>query len=157
MSFITRFMRRALGLRPLYSDGRLPLFKLPPPPPAKPRPAELYSDESSELEVSRYQLISDCAKCRDCQDPVHDFLVPDAVWAELVGEEIVLCWDCLADRANQKGIWMIDGPYPPRRAICGAGMNYTCGVCRKVEHGPGFGLCDACATEPLKPAEEQNS
>lgn len=55
----------------------------------------------------RYKLIADCAKCRDCGDPVHDFDVSDELWNEVIGIEGVWCWDCFADRANQKGIWGI--------------------------------------------------
>jgi hypothetical protein len=54
--------------------------------------------------VTRYPHIADCAKCRDCKDPVHDYHVPDDLWAEVVGQEIVLCWDCFAARA-----WVKDG------------------------------------------------
>lgn len=63
--------------------------------------------------VARYPHIADCAKCRDCKDPVHDYHVPDDLWAEVVGEEIVLCWDCFAARAWVQDIKAYDrAPYP---------------------------------------------
>jgi len=58
--------------------------------------------------MSRYSLIEDCAKCRDCKDPVHDFHVPDDMWMKIVGDpDVVLCWDCFANLANQQGVWSI--------------------------------------------------
>lgn len=59
------------------------------------------------MSTNRYPLIADCAKCRDCKDPVHDFHAPTDLWSQVVGEEIVLCWDCFSDRANRLGIWRI--------------------------------------------------
>lgn len=74
--------------------------------------AELHQSRAGDPE-QMYPLISDCAKCRDCRRPVHDYYVPDELWAIVVGEEIVLCWDCFADRANRKDIWHLDAPHPP--------------------------------------------
>lgn len=52
--------------------------------------------------LKTYPLIEDCARCYDCGRNVHDFSVPDELWEEVVGKEIVLCYDCFVDRADRK-------------------------------------------------------
>lgn len=56
----------------------------------------------NERILKTYPLIKDCARCRDCGRNVHDFTVPDDLWYNVVGLEIVLCYDCFADRADRK-------------------------------------------------------
>jgi hypothetical protein len=52
--------------------------------------------------LKTYSLIEDCARCRDCGTNVHNFNVPDELWKEVVGKEIVLCYDCFCDKADRK-------------------------------------------------------
>lgn len=66
---------------------------------------KLASQVESLAEGSLYPRMANYAKCHDCKDPVHGFHVTDKLWEYVVGgEEIVLCWDCFAERADQKGV-----------------------------------------------------
>jgi len=52
--------------------------------------------------LKTYPLIEDCARCRDCGRNVHDFYVPDELWAKVIGSGGVWCYDCFCDRADRK-------------------------------------------------------
>ena len=53
--------------------------------------------------LKTYPLIEDCARCRDCGRNVHDFHVPDDLWLAVIGSPNgVWCYDCFADRADEK-------------------------------------------------------
>ena len=52
--------------------------------------------------LKTYPLIEDCARCYDCGRNVHDFDVPDKLWEKAVNKEIVLCYDCFANRSDRK-------------------------------------------------------
>jgi len=43
--------------------------------------------------------------CADCGYVLrHDFVMPDDLWNEVTGQpEIILCYDCFCDRAEEKG------------------------------------------------------
>jgi len=74
-----------------------------------------------------YPLIEDFARCRDCGRNVHDFIVPNELWNEVItgspiiylsdgitpskeGAEGVWCYDCFCNRADERlGIkWRMD-------------------------------------------------
>lgn len=44
-------------------------------------------------------------RCRDCTRVVHDYVMPNDVWLEVMGTEMggVYCYDCFSVRARQKG------------------------------------------------------
>jgi hypothetical protein len=73
---------------------------------SNPKRCPLLSERISSQDM-RYELIADCAKCRDCGDPVHDFYVSQKIWDEVIGSEGVWCWDCFADRAHRKGVELL--------------------------------------------------
>ena len=53
--------------------------------------------------LKTYPLIEDCARCRDCGRNVHDFIVPDDLWIEVIGHNWgVWCYDCFCNRADEK-------------------------------------------------------
>ncbi len=69
------------------------------------RAVEAERDRYKAMVEPKYPLIADCAKCRDCGDPVHDFHVRQELWDQVIGgPDGVWCWDCFADRADQKGL-----------------------------------------------------
>ncbi len=52
--------------------------------------------------LKTYQLIEDCARCRDCGRNVHDFTVPDWLWIKVWGNDGgILCYDCFANRSDE--------------------------------------------------------
>lgn len=53
--------------------------------------------------LKTYELIEDCARCRDCGRNVHDFHAPNEIWLKVIGKEDgVWCYDCFCDRADRK-------------------------------------------------------
>lgn len=61
----------------------------------------------NEMVLPTYYPIADCARCRDCGRNVHDFFVPDKLWVEIMGNKTgVFCFDCFADRAWKRGIYL---------------------------------------------------
>jgi len=53
--------------------------------------------------LKTYPLIEDCARCRDCGRNVHDFIVPDKLWLQVIGTPNgVWCYDCFCNRADEK-------------------------------------------------------
>ena len=66
-----------------------------------------------------YPLIEECARCRDCGRNVHDFIVPNELWNEVItgsptiylkdgitpskeGASGVWCYDCFCNRADER-------------------------------------------------------
>lgn len=71
--------------------------------------------------LKTYPSNHDCARCRDCGRTVHDFIIPDEIWNEVMtgspiiylrdgvtpskeGASGVLCYDCFCERAREKGL-----------------------------------------------------
>jgi len=53
--------------------------------------------------LKTYELIEDCARCRDCGRNVHDYLVPDDLWLKVIGTtDGVWCYDCFCNRIDKK-------------------------------------------------------
>ena len=53
--------------------------------------------------LKTYPLIEDCSRCEDCGRNVHDFLVPNSLWNEVMGgPRGVFCYDCFCNRADEK-------------------------------------------------------
>lgn len=71
--------------------------------------------------LKTYPSNRDCARCRDCGRTVHDFIMPNEIWNEVMtgssiiyledgvtpskeGAPGVLCYDCFSERAREKGL-----------------------------------------------------
>ena len=70
--------------------------------------------------LKTYPSNYDCARCRDCGRTVHDFIMPNDIWNEVItgspiiylkdgttpskeGAAGVWCYDCFCERAREKG------------------------------------------------------
>lgn len=53
--------------------------------------------------LKTYPPIEGCARCADCGRNVHDFHVPDTLWDDIVGQDVVLCYDCFCNRGDCLG------------------------------------------------------
>lgn len=50
-----------------------------------------------------YPIIEDRIRCEKCGRNVHDFIVPNHLWKEVIGnEDKVLCYDCFCNESDKK-------------------------------------------------------
>jgi len=56
--------------------------------------------------LKRFKAID--STCDKCGRKIHDFIVDDEIWDEVIGtENIVLCYDCFCEECEKKGVFPV--------------------------------------------------